>query len=110
MNLEQLNENRIEEALIKLSSTDESHAAWSGQVKYLEEVIKMTESHEFLLSEGTVAERQAKAKSSQKYELAVKAWVEAFKEFKKIDNERNHQIRVIEIWRTLSSNRRQGVI
>ena len=35
MNLEQLTENRVEEALIKLSSTDESHAAWAGQVNTL---------------------------------------------------------------------------
>ena len=29
-------------------------------------------------------------------------------QFKKIDNARNHEIRIIDIWRTLSSNRRQG--
>lgn len=108
MNLEQLTENRVEEALIKLSSTDESHAAWAGQVKYLEEGLKQAKSHAFLLAEGTVAEREAKALSSDKYAQAVLAWTEALKAFKKIDNERNHEMRVIDIWRTLSSNRRQG--
>ena len=108
MNLEQLNENRIEEALIKLSSTDQSHAALGGQVKYLEEALKQAKAHSFLLAEGTVAEREAKALSSVKYAEAVTAWTEALKNFKKIDNERNHEIRIIDIWRTLSSNRRQG--
>ena len=110
MNLEQLTENRVEEALIKLSSTDESHAAWAGQVKYLEEGLKQAKSHSFLLADGTVAEREAKALSSDKYAEAVLAWTEALKAFKKIDNERNHEMRIIDIWRTLSSNRRQGNI
>ena len=108
MNLEQLTENRVEEALIKLSSTDESHAAWAGQVKYLEEGLKQAKSHSFLLADGTVAERDAKALASVKYAEALQAHIEAFVEFKKVDNERNHEIRIIDIWRTLSSNRRQG--
>lgn len=108
MNLEQLNENRIEMALTRLSESDDDHAAWGGQVKYLEEGIKQAEAHAFLLAEGTVAERTAKAKSSEKYAEAVLAWTNAYKQFKKIDNQRNHEIRIIDIWRTLSSNRRQG--
>ena len=108
MNLEQLTENRVEEALIKLSSTDESHAAWAGQVKYLEEGLKQAKSHSFLLAEGTVAEREAKALASVKYAEAVLAWTDALKTFKKLDNERNHELRVIDIWRSLQANRRMG--
>jgi hypothetical protein len=108
MNLEQLTENRVEEALKKLSSTDESHAAWAGQVKYLEEGLKQAKAHSFLLADGTVAEREAKAVASLKYDEALIAWTNAFKTFKKLDNERNHEMRIIDIWRTLSSNRRQG--
>jgi hypothetical protein len=108
MNLEQLTENRVEEALIKLSMSDENHAAWAGQVKYLEEGLKQAKSHAFLLAEGTVAEREAKALASDKYAEAVVQWTNALKTFKKIDNERNHEMRIIDIWRTLSSNRRVG--
>jgi hypothetical protein len=108
MNLEQLTENRVEEALIMLSSTDSSHAALAGQVKYLEEGLKQAKSHSFLLADGTVAEREAKALASVKYADAVSAWTNALKDFKTIDNERNHEMRIIDIWRTLSSNRRQG--
>ena len=110
MNLEHLNEDRVEKALVKLSTTDLDHATWSGQVKYLEEGLKQAKSHAFLLAEGTVAEREAKAIASLKYAEAVQAWTDALKQFKKIENERNHEIRVIDIWRTLSSNRRQGMI
>jgi len=108
MNLEQLTENRVEEALIFLSDTDKSHADLSGEVKKLEEGIKQAQAHEFLLAEGTVAEREAKSKASLKYNQAVLNYIQTFKDFKLIDNQRNHEIRIIDIWRTLSSNRRQG--
>jgi hypothetical protein len=108
VNLDKLDENRVEEALIKLSSTDDNHALFAGEVKYLEEGLKQAKSHAFLLAEGTVAEREAKALSSDKYALAVDAWVDAFKKFKELENKRNYEMRIIDIWRTLSSNRRQG--
>jgi hypothetical protein len=108
MNLDQLTEDRVEEALIKLSKTDMSHAAMAGQVKYLEEGLKQAKAHSFLLADGTVAEREAKAIASLKYEEALEAHTKAFVDFKTLDNQRNHEIRIIDIWRTLSSNRRQG--
>ena len=110
MNLDQLNENRVELALTRLADTNEDHAAWAGQVDYLDKGIKQAEAHAFLLAEGTVAERNAKAVASQQYKDALDAWLEARVQCKKIDNERQHEQRVIDIWRTLSSNRRQGTI
>jgi hypothetical protein len=110
VNLDQLNENRIEEALTRLAMSDKHHADWYGEMKFLEEGLKQAESHAFLLAEGTVAERTAIAKSSETYAKAVKAWTDGLKNFKLIDNQRNHEIRIIDIWRTLSSNRRQGNI
>lgn len=110
MNLDKLDENRVEMGLMKLAETHELHAALGGQTDYLEKGIKQAEAHAFLLAEGTVAERNAKAVASQQYKDALDAWLEARVQFKKIDNERQHEQRVIDIWRTLSSNRRQGSI
>ena len=108
MNLEQLNENRVEEALILLASTDNQHAELEGEVKFLAEAVKQAKAHSFLLAEGTVAEREAKSQASVKTAEAVEIHTKAFVDFKKLDNQRNHEIRIIDIWRTLSSNRRQG--
>jgi hypothetical protein len=110
VNLDKLDENRVELALTRLADTNEDHAAWSGQVNYLSEGIKQAKAHSFLLAEGTVAEREQKALASDKYTEAVKAHITALVQFKKIDNERQHEQRIIDIWRTLSSNRRQGAI
>lgn len=108
--LEHLNDSRVEKALIFLSSTDEEHAELSGEVKRLEEGLKMARSHAFLLSDGTVAEREAKALDSHKYREAVEEWVETLKEFKTLDNKRQHEVRITEIYQTLSANRRKGSI
>jgi hypothetical protein len=110
VNLDKLDENRVEMALMKLAETNEDHAAWAGQVNYLSEGIKQAKAHAFLMAEGGVSEREQKALASVKYAEAVDAHLKAYVQFKKIDNERQHEQRIIDIWRTLSSNRRQGAI
>ena len=110
MNLDKLDENRVELALTRLAESNEDHAGLAGQVDYLDKGIKQAEAHAFLLAEGTVAERNAKAITSLQFKEALDAWLDAKVKFKKIDNERQHEQRVIDIWRTLSSNRRQGAI
>jgi hypothetical protein len=110
MSLEKLNDGRVEKALMYLSQTDEEHAFLSGEVKRLEELIKQAKSHAFLLSSGTVAEREAQAIDSPSYKNAVDEWVDAYKKFKIIENKRIHEVRITEIWQTLSANRRKGSI
>ena len=65
--LENLNDSRVEKALIYLSRTDQEHAELSGEVKRCEEAIKQAKAHAFLLSSGTVAERDAQAIDSPSY-------------------------------------------
>lgn len=108
MSLEKLDETRVEQALIVLSQTDEQHASLGGDLKRSEMALKQVKAKIFLLSSGTVAEREAKAEASQEYAEAVDKWVEDYKKFKLLDNERQHEIRVSEIWQTLSANRRKG--
>mgnify|MGYP003345228734 CR=1 FL=1 len=92
--LDHLDDNRIEKALIYLSSTDELHAELSGQVKKLEDGVKQAKAHSFILAEGTVAEREAKSIASDSYTDAVNEWIEAYKEFKIIENKRQHEIKI----------------
>ena len=110
MNLENLNDDRVEKALIYLAGTDEEHGYLGAKVKEAEEAIKQAKAHSFLIAEGTVAEREAKAVASLKYANATEIWVEAYKDFKILDNKRNSEIRITELWQTLSSNKRKGMI
>jgi hypothetical protein len=109
-NLEQLNESRVEMALSYLSKTDEEHAYLSSEVKRLEELLKTVLARLFLENDGGVAEREQKARADGVYEQAVSEWAERWKEFKTVDNKRQHEIRIVEIFQTLSANRRRGNI
>lgn len=108
LSLDALTENRVAMALSQLSQSDESHAALAGEVKYRDAKLKQAEAHGFLKAVGTVAERQAKALISQDFNEALDGQLKAFVEFKTLDNQRNHEIRITEIWQTLSANRRKG--
>jgi hypothetical protein len=108
MNLDQLNDTRVAKALSKLASTDERQAELSHDLKYTEEKIKQATAHAFLLATGTVAEREAKAQIDEKRNEAYLEWLEAYKALKILDNERNQEIRITELFQTLSANRRKG--
>lgn len=110
VSLDKLDESRVEQALIVLSQTDQQHAELGGELKRSEMALKQVKAKIFLLSTGTVAEREAKAEASDEYAKAVDEWVKNYKEFHLLNNERQHEIRVSEIWQTLSANRRKGAL
>jgi hypothetical protein len=110
MDFKNLDEDGISEAFTKLATTDQKHGELASQVKYLEEAIKQAKARVFLQSEGTVAERQEKAIDSVLYDNAVKEWIEIYKQFKILDNERNTTARILDMFQTLSANRRKGML
>ena len=110
MDFRNLDEDSISEAYQMLSETDRKHGQLSGHVEYLKEAMKQAKAHVFLQSDGTVAERQEKALDSVLYDDALKAWIETYKQFKILDNKRQHEVRIIEIFQTLSANRRKGML
>jgi len=105
-----ITEKEAGQALEYLSDSDETHAELEYNYKLSEERIKQAKAHAFLLAEGTVAERQAKAEIDPKTKLAIEEWANALKEFKNLTNTRNTQIRITEMFQTLSANRRKGNI
>ena len=110
MDFNNLDEDSISEAYQMLSNTDRKHGELYSHLEYLKEAMKQTKAHVFLQSEGTVAERQEKAIASVLYDDAVKLWIEALKEYKILDNERNSQARIFDMFQTLSANRRKGML
>ena len=110
MDFRNLDEDHVSTAYKELAETDDEHGELSGQIKYLEEAMKQAKAHVFLQSEGTVAERHEKAIASVSYDIAVKNWIEAYKKFKILDNKRNSQARIFDMFQTLSANRRKGML
>ena len=106
-----LTDNRIERALSYLKSTDASHAEARSQVDYLELKKKTIEAAAFLdAPEGTVAEKQAYVYTTQAYKDHCEEYKQAVLEYQRITNERNREIQVIEVWRTVNANQRKGNI
>jgi hypothetical protein len=110
MDFRNVDEDSISEAYQMLSNTDRKHGKLSSHVEYLKEAMKQAKAHEFLKSDGTVAERQEKAIASISYDIAVRNWIEALEEYKILDNERNSQARILDMFQTLSANRRKGML
>jgi hypothetical protein len=110
MDFKNLDEDHVSTAYRILAESDDEHGELSGHIKYLEEAMKQAKAHEFLKSEGTVAERQEKAIASVSYDIAVRNWIDALEEYKILDNERNSQARIFDMFQTLSANRRKGML
>ena len=110
MDFRNLDEDHVSTAYKELAETDDEHGQLSGQIKYLEEAMKQAKARVFLQAEGTVAERQERALDSVLYSDAVKEWIQVYKKFKILDNKRQHEVRIIEIFQTLSANRRKGML
>lgn len=102
--------DEIAKAIRYLAKTDEEHGLLSARIATFKFHLGQIESDEYLKVDGTIEERKAAAKTTDNYKQAVDEMTEDYEKFKVLDNERDTRARLIEMWRTYSSNKRQGVI
>src|SRR5687768_2058152 len=98
----------MEHALQFLADTDEPCAALRADMERAEFRAKRTEQAVFKISDGTVAERTAIAKTSPDAEAAYEQYFKALQEHEAMRNRRSTEAIVFEAWRSLNSNRRQA--
>jgi hypothetical protein len=96
------------EALQYLASTDELEATLHSEVERIEYKVKATLGAFILLAEGTVAEREAKARNSAEFKDCCDEHVKALRAHKEVKNKRSTQTARFEWARSLNANRRQG--
>lgn len=102
-------EVRAERAVNYLAETDEPAARAKALYIGLEAQTKTVEAQNFLLCmEGTVAERESRARTCIAYDNHLKKVNEAFLDWEIYRNRRNTAEMLIEYWRSLNANRRQG--
>jgi hypothetical protein len=101
-------QQRMEEALAYLSDTDEPCATLRADMERAEFRAKRTEQAIFKISDGTVAERTASAKTSPDTEAAYDKYFQALQDYHAMSNRRATESIVIDTWRSLNANRRQG--
>jgi hypothetical protein len=98
----------MEQAIEYLSDTDEPCAVLRSNMERAEFKAKQTKASIFRVSEGSVAERNAIADTSLDTELAYEDYFKAMLAFDAMKNRRATEAIVVETWRSLNANRRQG--
>jgi hypothetical protein len=105
-----ISEERAEKALRFLVDTDERCAEAKGEMERTEFAYKRTREALFSHASGTVAERQAAAAQHPKTTEAHEAYVEALKTYSFLANKRDTERIVLDVFRTLCANKRQGTV
>lgn len=103
-----INEQRLSKALTYLAETDEPCAELKTDVERYEFMAKASKDVIFLRIEGTIAERTAKAGTSDEYAHAMSAYFDALKKYEAMRNKRQTETIVVEVWRSLNSSRNKG--
>ena len=96
-----------EEAHNGLSDTDEQYGRGSAYVKMAPLVTKIIKGRNFLTASGTVAERDAIAYTSAEFTTYVDNLRDATVDLEILEAKRESWQREVEIWRTLSANKRR---
>ncbi len=106
-----ISENRLQEALTYLATTDESCANARAYYEGLKDQSKTYYSAEYLKSTGkNVEERKAKALTSEAVKTHQREIREAHADYEIMRNKRATQVLIIEVWRSLNSARKKGNI
>lgn len=105
-----INEDRLQKALIYLSTTDEPAAVLRADAERAEFKARAVKDTMFLHNDGTVAERSAKAGASDEYVQAMEDYFSALKLSDAMRNKRSTESVVVDVFRSLNSARTKGVI
>lgn len=105
-----ITDDRAQKALVYLAETDEPCAEAKANAERMEFKAKAIRQALFLHNTGTVAERQAQAETNQDYIESMDEYFSALKEWSHMMNKRDTERIVVDVWRTIQSNRRIGVV
>ena len=102
-----INDDELEAAHNGLVDTYERYGRRSAYVKMCPYYTKLIKAKHFLDASGTVAERDAIAYNSKEFTTYVDNLRDATIDLEILEAKRESWQREIEIWRTLSANRRR---
>lgn len=103
-------EKQVERALNYLAESEEAYAQAVAKREAKEAGAKVARESAFLGSSGSVAERQAMAGTSPEVRAALEALEAAYYDLEILRAKRQRALLVIEVWRSLNSNRRAGIV
>lgn len=103
-----IDEKRLEKALTYLATTDEPCAALRADMERAEYKAKATKATVFKHGEGSVADRNAEAETAAETQAAYESYFDLLHKFEAMRNKRATEAIVIDTWRSMNANRRQG--
>lgn len=105
-----VSEERLQKALSYLATTDEPVSKAKARMKGLETQKDTIKAVAFLEAEGkgSQGEREHIAKASEAYRQWVSDYEEAVLDFELLNNKRNTEAMIVEVWRSLNASRRMG--
>lgn len=101
---------RLSQALTYLAETDKACADANIEMQRREYAADKTLKRVFLDMTGNNEERKAKAVTSSDYDSAMTRYFEAAAEYETMKAKRKTEELIVEVWRSLNANRRQGTI
>lgn len=101
-----ISQDKLESALEYLAHTDSDYANEKAQLERSEILRKRVRARIFLTSDGTVAERQAKAEIAPESEQADDDYCKTVAVFETLKARRERAEIVVRVWQSLESTRR----
>ena len=100
-------DDKAEAAHNALTDSDEEYGTLSAYVKMAPHMTKLIKAKAFLNTSGTVAERESMAYASEDYKKFTANLRDAMVEYEVLHARRESWQREVDIWRTVSANRRK---
>ena len=105
-----IDEASLDKALGFLAATDERSAKLKSLVAETEYLAKLSEQKFFLTAEGSVDQRKATAKMNQECQDAWGKHFKAIVDYERVRAKRERAVLTVDLYRTMSANRRVGNI
>jgi hypothetical protein len=103
-----ISDDRMEKALRFLAETDDELAEAEADLLRAEKLVEKVTDKIFLTSDGSVADRKARASVSSELAPLEESQIQALVKHRQIKAKRDTEKLVIEVWRTYQANRRMG--
>lgn len=104
-----IEEEKAEGAVKYLRDTAEKYGKLRGHMEYCDGRLRRVKSLLMMGKPGSVAERETQAYASEAYEAALKDLENATAEYETIRALREAAVYTIEVWRSQSATKRQGI-
>lgn len=105
----QISDEQVEKAMAYLAETDLEFANWRAAVLRTEYLAEVAESMVYKsIQKGSVEDKKRTAKVAPETQKAQEEHFKAVVGFRTVEARRARAVLLIECWRTLQANRRQG--